>query len=115
MDELLEPITEKLSVGDFLVVHKDCEIETVSLGIITGGLHAKTLFEGKRAVMIARLDRERDQFLDQYFADCASRGENPDLVGLMQNGMGLGAADLYSDAELDVLIATDEAKAVKKI
>lgn len=46
MDELLEPITEKLSVGDFLVVHKGCEIETVSLGIITGGLHAKTLEEG---------------------------------------------------------------------
>ena len=64
--------------------------------------------------MIARLDRERDQFLDQYFADCASRGENPDLVGLMQNGMGLGAADLLLMLSLMYLLPQMRLKPLRK-
>ena len=46
MNELLKFDTEDLSVGDFLLIHKDCEIKTVGLGTIVGGMHAMTFNEG---------------------------------------------------------------------
>jgi len=45
MDELSKLDTEDLSVRDFLLIHKGCEIETVGLGTIVGGLHAMTIDE----------------------------------------------------------------------
>lgn len=78
-----------------------------------GELNRPLSQEEKRAVMISRLDSARDNYLKDYFKYCDTFGEQPDLIGLMENGMGLGAADLYDDDALDVLIAVDVAKAKK--
>jgi hypothetical protein len=69
--------------------------------------------EEKRVLKIAELNAIQDAFLQNYFAECKEKAISPDLVGLMQNGMGMGAGDLYTDAELDALIAADEAEVNK--
>lgn len=42
MHELKSKTERFLSVKDFLVVHRGCEIKTQGLGTIVGGLHALT-------------------------------------------------------------------------
>ena len=64
--------------------------------------------EEKREAMIFRLDTERRAFLQEYFDECKALGEKPNFEGLMLNGMGVGAGDLYDNESLDALIAADE-------
>ncbi|PIP51874.1 hypothetical protein COW80_03730 [Candidatus Beckwithbacteria bacterium CG22_combo_CG10-13_8_21_14_all_01_47_9] len=63
----------------------------------------------KRQLKIIELDAIRDIRLKRYFAVCEERNTRPDLMGLMLDGYGLGAGDLYSESELDALITADEA------
>lgn len=62
----------------------------------------------KRLFKLAELDTYKQSYLDIHFALSKHLGIEPNIRFLMENGFGMGAGDLFDDADLDGLIEQDE-------
>jgi len=67
-----------------------------------------TTQEEKRKAKIEELDAYKKAYLQVYNESCEMGIDRFDLIYLMENGFGLGAADCFDDDYIDALITADE-------